>query len=155
MKILLLLVLLIPLLSNSSEIIPLNDNFEFPYQVWEELNFFLNEASLTLPPTPVFIYESRNLYEFHILTGKPYDIGGIYSDFFIILQPIHILKRKGIYEKVLLHELLHWVLNGLDEKFQEGLIYWWLRDYERTEVDFFLSNFNGNLPKFIISHWNN
>jgi hypothetical protein len=153
MKILLLLVLLIPLLSNS-EIIPLTPNFELPYNVWEDLNFFLEEASLTLPTTPVFVYEAKNLHEFNILTGKPYDIGGCYSDFFIILQPIYILKYKGIYEKVLLHELLHWVLYGLDGNFQEGLIYWWLKEYERPEVDYFLSYFNGDLPSFIISHWN-
>jgi elongation factor P hydroxylase len=70
------------------------------------------------------------------------------------LQPINILTKKGVYEKVLLHELLHWVLYGLDEKYQEGLIYWWLREYDRKEVEDFLNVFDGNLHNFIISHWN-
>ncbi|MBO8161212.1 MAG: hypothetical protein H0Z24_06200 [Thermosipho sp. (in: Bacteria)] len=144
---------MIPLTLNSFTV-PLEINsFTLPYTVWEKLNYFLEEASLTIPSTPVYIYEASNLYEFYELTGMPYDIGGVYFDFTIILQPIHILKRKGVYEKVLLHELLHWILYGLDEKYQEGLIYWWLKEYERKEVDDFLSAFDGNLPNFIISHW--
>ncbi|SHH28601.1 hypothetical protein SAMN02745199_0563 [Thermosipho atlanticus DSM 15807] len=156
MKTLLLLALLIPLLSNSNVVIPINtENFEIPFSVWDELNVFLEEASLTLPPTPVLLYEAKSLYEFNLLTGKPYSIGGVYKDFLIILQPINILKSKGIYEKILLHELLHWVLYNLDEKFQEGVIYWWLGEYEKPEVEVFLDNFNGNLSNFIISHWEN
>jgi len=154
MKILTLLVLVIPLISNSIEIpTQVIANFEVPYEVWDNLYQFLEEASITLPPTPVFIYETNSLYEFELITGKPYTIGGVYKDFMIILQPVDILIRKGVFIKVLTHELLHWVLFGLKEKYQEGLIYWWLKDYEKDEVDKFLDVFDGDLHKFIVSNW--
>lgn len=127
---------------------------QIPDSVLIKLDEFLREASITIPKRPVVIFESRSLKEFNKITGMPYSIGGVYFDFKIVLQPINILKKKGVYEKVLLHELLHWVLYGLDEKYQEGLIYWWLREYDRKEVEDFLNVFDGNLHNFIISHWN-
>jgi len=154
MKILLLLVLFLPLISNSIEIPDqVICDFEIPYEVWDDLYKFLDEASLTLPTTPVLIYETSNLYEFNKITGMPYSVGGVYKDFVIVLQPIGILMKKGIFAKVLTHELLHWVLYGLKEEYQEGLIYWWLKDYEKDEVDKFLDVFDGDLYKFIISNW--
>ncbi|WP_238375218.1 hypothetical protein [Thermosipho melanesiensis] len=154
MKILLLLVHFIPLISNSIKIPnQVICNFEIPYEVRNDLYKFLDEASLTLPTTPVSVYETTNLYEFNKTTGMPYSVGGIYKDFIIILQPRDVLIKKGVFYKVLTHELLHWVLYGLKEEYQEGLIYWWLKDYEKDEVDKFLDVFDGDLHKFIISNW--
>ncbi|WP_231450410.1 MULTISPECIES: hypothetical protein [unclassified Thermosipho (in: thermotogales)] len=148
-----LLVLLFPL-TLKSEIIPVNiENFELSNYVWNNLLKFLNNASLTIPATPVIVYQTNNLEEFYQLTNKPYHVGGVYKDFIIILQPINILKKKGVYDRVLLHELLHWILYGLNEKYQEGLIYWWMGEYDKKEVDYFLSDFNGDLPSFILNHW--
>lgn len=143
------MVVLIPLLLNSQILF----KYDIPNDVISKLNIFLKEASLTLPPTPVLIIEATNLEEFHKITGKPYSVGGVYCDFTIMIQPVEILRRKGVYEKVLLHELLHWTLYGLEYKYQEGLIHWWLKDYENYEVDYFLEHFDGDLPNFIISHW--
>ncbi|QTA38947.1 hypothetical protein JYK00_07360 [Thermosipho ferrireducens] len=127
-----------------------------PIGVTLQLYNFLQEASLTLPPTPVTIYYTKSLTEFHYLTDMPYNIGGIYENFQIIFQPREILVKKKIFEKVLLHELLHWVLYGLSEKYQEGLIYWYMGYYEKKEVDIFLNkfaDFNYELPLFISYYW--
>ncbi|MCD6442585.1 MAG: hypothetical protein J7L28_01295 [Thermotogae bacterium] len=127
---------------------------DLPEIVVHNIQEFLLETGLTLPPTPVVIYEAESLDEFHRLTGKPYSIGGVYGDFQIVIQPVQILKRKGVFIQVLTHELLHWILYGLEEKYQEPLISWWLGLRKDESFTHYLDlNYNGDLALFVRLHW--
>jgi hypothetical protein len=80
---------------------------------------------------PITIFESDNLKEFSNLTGKTYDIGGIYKNNFIITQPFGILISKKLLTKVLTHELLHYVIQlkyKLPLWMEEGYIEYVLND---------------------------
>jgi hypothetical protein len=83
------------------------------------------------PIPPITIFESDNLEEFTELTGKTYDIGGIYKDNFIITQPFYILKSKKLLTKILTHELLHYTIQlkyKLPFWMEEGYIEYVLND---------------------------
>jgi len=81
--------------------------------------------NLRIPEKDVVIYETRSLEEFHDITSQTYRMGGLYSDGVIIVQPFLVLKRKGLFERIIIHELLHWVLQEnyeLPKWFEEGFI---------------------------------
>ena len=83
------------------------------------------EWNLKIPEKEVIIYEAESLSEFHNMTQQAYDIGGVYFNDTIVVQPFRVLKRKKSFEKVLIHELLHWVLQegyDLPKWFEEGFI---------------------------------
>ena len=148
------MLLILTVITGSSSLLGVRILGDIPEEVIFKIHEFLVESDLTFPPTPVVIYEAENLEEFRRLTGKPYSIGGIYSDFRIIIQPVAILKRKGVFTQILTHELLHWILYGLEEKYQEPLIMWWL-GLEKNEsfAHDLISHYDGNLALFIRLHW--
>lgn len=83
------------------------------------------EWNLEIPKGEVLIYETQSLKEFQNITSKTYTIGGLYSKGVIITQPFVVLKRKGLLEKIIIHELLHWVFQKnyrLPKWFEEGFI---------------------------------
>ena len=83
------------------------------------------------PIAPITIFESDNLKEFASITGKTYDIGGVYKNNFIIIQPFSILISKRLLTKVLTHELLHYIIQlkyKLPLWMEEGYIEYVLND---------------------------
>ncbi|WP_296904844.1 hypothetical protein [Thermotoga sp.] len=77
------------------------------------------------PNMDVAIFECNSLEEYHRITGMPYYTGAIYHDGIIYTQPFETLRKKGCLEDVLLHELLHHVLEmyfDLPEWIEEGVI---------------------------------
>jgi hypothetical protein len=62
-------------------------------------------------PAPVEIRLSPTTYEFCRMTGQPWWQASIYRRPVIYLQPVRVLRGRGILETTLRHELLHQLID--------------------------------------------
>ncbi|BBE31974.1 hypothetical protein OSSY52_21150 [Tepiditoga spiralis] len=81
------------------------------FKIKKYLNPFLKKHNFNFEK--ICILEADNLNEFTVITKLPYSYtAGAYiqnkdeKDYIVIL-PIYILKKKGIFEKTIVHEMLH------------------------------------------------
>lgn len=77
------------------------------------------------PQFDVVVFECETLQEFHQLTSKPYFIGAVYKDGIVITQPFEVLRKKGVLQEIITHEVLHHVLQSnfkLPVWLEEGFI---------------------------------
>ena len=100
---------------------------------YSQINKIISSTASQLKVTniEITIYECKNLIEFSDITGENYNIGGIYKDDFIIIQPFQILKKKKLLIKVLAHEILHYIIEKKYSPptwFEEGFIEYTLND---------------------------
>ncbi|PLV59775.1 hypothetical protein AS005_00280 [Thermotoga sp. KOL6] len=77
------------------------------------------------PDLNVTVFECSSLEEFNQMTGMGYHIGAVYVNGVVYTQPFAILKKKECFEDIILHELLHHVLQlnfHLPHWAEEGII---------------------------------
>ncbi len=120
-----MVVLLLILLLSVSEFGAFYTLRDLPEDLQHDFYKICKRWDLKIPKKDVVIYEARSLEEFHRITGQTYRMGGVYSKGLIIVQPFWILRKKGLFEKIIVHELLHWVLQEnyeLPRWFEEGFI---------------------------------
>jgi hypothetical protein len=56
---------------------------------------------------PVDIWLATTTAEFCQRTGRPWWQGAVYQDRIIHLQPVRVLRERGIWETIMRHELMH------------------------------------------------
>lgn len=65
--------------------------------------------------TPVEIRLSTTTYEFCQVTGRPWWQASVYRDRVIYLQPLRVLRERGILENTLRHELMHQLADAISK----------------------------------------
>jgi len=96
------------------------------------------------PQFDVVVFECETLQEFHQLTSKPYFIGAVYKDGIVITQPFEVLRKKGVLQEIITHEVLHHVLQSnfkLPVWLEEGFIL-----YETGASLYYLEKFLREVP---------
>jgi hypothetical protein len=107
----------------------------------------LEKYHLTLP-SPVEIRLSATTAEFCQRTGRPWWQSSIYRDRIIYLQPVRVLRERGILATTLRHELMHQLVDEHAKGNGPRWLYEALAIYNSGEIEFLkLRPSNGNFNK--------